>query len=421
MKYNQTQGYGTRGTNMDIVVQKFGGTSVATKDLRDKVAQKIIETKASGKFPVVVVSAIGRNGDPYATDTLLKLAKSIYPEYSSRELDLLMSCGEIISAVLMANTIKSKGYDAVAMTGFQAGITTNSNFGEAEVIKVDPSKMINHLKEDKIVIVTGFQGVSDDGDVTTLGRGGSDTSAAILGEALKAEVVEIYTDVDGVMTADPRLVSEANVIDSLCYEEVYQMARCGAKVIHPKAVEIAQRSNITLKVKNTFNDSDGTVINGQYSHLKLPKKVGYTENLVTAVAHMNDIVQVKLNITSEDERNEFLLRELMKKDISIDMINFFDDRKVFTIEKKNIEAIENILNNYEVEYNMITDCSKVTIIGYKIHGVSGVMARLVLALSKGNIKILQSSDSNTTISCLINGDNLLKAVKLLHKEFDLNK
>lgn len=406
---------------MDIVVQKFGGTSVATKDLRDKVAQKVIETKASGKFPVVVVSAIGRNGDPYATDTLLKLAKSIYPEYSSRELDLLMSCGEIISAVLMANTIKAKGYDAVALTGFQAGITTNSNFGEAQVIKVDPSKMINHLKEDKIVIVTGFQGISDDGDVTTLGRGGSDTSAAILGEALKAEVVEIYTDVDGVMTADPRLVSEANVIDSLCYEEVYQMARCGAKVIHPKAVEIAQRSNITLKVKNTFNDSDGTVINGQYSHLKLPKRMDYDKNLVTAVAHMNDLVQVKLNIASEDERNEFLLRELMEKSISIDMINFFDDRKIFTIEKKNVEAIESILDNYEVEHDMIKDCSKVTIIGYKIHGVPGVMARLVLALSKGNIKILQSSDSNTTISCLINSENILKAVKLLHKEFNLNK
>ncbi len=406
---------------MDIVVQKFGGTSVATNDLRVKVANKVIEKKSSGKFPVVVVSAIGRNGDPYATDTLLRLSQGIYPEITSRELDLLMSCGETISAVLMANTIKSMGYDAVAMTGFQAGITTNSNFGKAEVINVDPAKIINHLKEDKIVIVTGFQGMSGDGDITTLGRGGSDTSAAILGEALKAEVVEIYTDVDGVMTADPRLVSEANVIDSLCYEEVYQMARSGAKVIHPKAVEIAERSNITLKVKNTFNDSDGTIINGRRSYFKIPKQKGYTKNLVTAVANLNNIAQVVINIPFNDERNEALLKELTEKKISIDMINFFDDRKVFTIEEKDIIPIRNILNTYDLEYILTPNCSKVTIIGYKIHGVPGVMARLVLALSKGNIKILQSSDSNTTISCLINSEDLVKAAKILHQEFDLNK
>lgn len=406
---------------MDIVVQKFGGTSVATKDLRVKVANKVIEKKTSGKFPVVVVSAIGRNGDPYATDTLLKLSQGIFPEMSSRELDLLMSCGETISAVLMANTIKSMGHDAVAMTGLQAGIKTNSNFGEAEVIDVNPAKIIKHLKEDRIVIVTGFQGVSCDGDITTLGRGGSDTSAAILGEALKAEVVEIYTDVDGVMTADPRLVSEANVIDALCYDEVYQMARSGAKVIHPKAVEIAQRSNLTLKVKNTFNNSDGTIINGQRSYFKIPKQEGYVNNLVTAVAHMNNIAQVVINIAFDDERNELLLNELTEKKISIDMINFFDDRKVFTIEEKDIIPIRNILDRYELEYIMTPSCSKVTIIGYKIHGVPGVMARLVLALSKGNIKILQSSDSNTTISCLINSDNLTKAAKILHQEFDLNK
>ncbi len=406
---------------MDIVVQKFGGTSVATNDLRVKVANKVIKTKLAGKFPVVVVSAIGRSGDPYATDTLLGLSHEIYPEISSREIDLLISCGETISAVLMANTIKSMGYDAVAMTGFQAGITTNSNFGEAEVINVEPSKIINYLKEDKIIIITGFQGISNSGDITTLGRGGSDTSAAILGEALNAEVVEIYTDVDGVMTADPRLVSEAHVIDSLCYEEVYQMARSGAKVIHPKAVEIAQRSNLTLKVKNTFNDSDGTIINGQRSYFKAPKQKGYSENLVTAVANLNNIAQVVIDIPFNDQRNESLLKELTEKKISIDMINFFDDRKVFTIEEKNIIPIRNILEAYNIEYILTPNCSKVTIIGYKIHGVPGVMARLVLALSNGNIKILQSSDSNTTISCLISSEDIVKASKILHQEFGLNK
>lgn len=406
---------------MDIVVQKFGGTSIATKDLRHKVADKVIQTKDSGKFPVVIVSAIGRNGDPYATDTLLKLSKTVYSELNSRELDLLMSCGETISAVLMANTIKSKGYDAVALTGFQAGIITDSNFGDAEVTKVDPTKIINYLKEDKIVVITGFQGVTKSGDITTLGRGGSDTSAAIMGEALNAEVVEIYTDVDGVMTADPRLVSDANVIESLCYQEVYQMAKCGAKVIHPKAVEIAERANLTLKVKNTFNDTDGTIINHKRSFAGIKINKNQAKNLVTAVAYMNDIAQVVINISSEDKNNDSLLMELTDKRISIDMINFFDDRKVFTISENDIETIKNILDNYSLEYNLTTNCSKVTIIGYKIHGVPGVMARLARTLSRQNIKILQSTDSNTTISCLINSENLLKAVKILHQEFGLNK
>jgi aspartate kinase len=406
---------------MDIVVQKFGGTSVATKDLRDRVAEKVIQAKASGKFPVVVVSAIGRNGDPYATDTLLKLSNTVYSELSSRELDLLMSCGETISAVLMANTIKSKGYDAVALTGFQAGIVTDSNFGDAQVINVDPSNIINFLKEDKIIVITGFQGVTKSGDITTLGRGGSDTSAAIIGEALNAESVEIYTDVDGVMTADPRIVSEANVIDSLCYQEVYQMAKCGAKVIHPKAVEIAERANLTLKVKNTFNDTDGTIINHKRSFSRVKINRNHIKNLVTAVAHMNDIVQVIINISAEDKSNDFLLTELTEKRISIDMINFFDDRKVFTISKNDIGTIKDILDSYGLEYKLKTNCSKVTIIGYKIHGVPGVMARLARALSRENIRILQSTDSNTTISCLINSENLLDAVKILHQEFDLNK
>ena len=406
---------------MEIVVQKFGGTSVATEELRSKVANKVIQTKLSGKYPVVVVSAIGRKGDSYATDTLINLANSVYSETSSRELDLLMSCGETISAVLMANTIKSKGYDSVAFTGYQAGILTNSIYGNAEVIKVDPEKIITNLKNDKIVVVTGFQGISEDGDITTLGRGGSDTTAAILGEALKSEAVEIYTDVDGIMTADPRIVPEANVLNSLCYEEVYQMAKDGAKVIHPKAVEIARRSNVTLKIKNTFNDSDGTIINNQYLYSNNLFNTSNVSNLITAIAHKNDLVQVIVNINSEDPSNKILLSQLESNRISIDMINFFEDRKIFTIEQKDVGILKKIFNDHNINYKLTHGCSKITAIGHRIHGVPGVMARLVYTLSNNSIKILQSSDSNTTISCLINGSDLQKAVKSLHKEFNLNK
>ncbi|MDK2917446.1 MAG: aspartate kinase [Candidatus Petromonas sp.] len=405
---------------MDIVIQKFGGTSVATRELREKIANKIIQTKVSGKYPVVVVSAIGRKGDSYATDTLINLATSIFSESSSRELDLLMSCGEIISAVLMANTIKSKGYDAVALTGFQAGIITDSNFGDAEVIDVNPKTIIENLKSDKIVIITGFQGITESGDITTLGRGGSDTTAAILGEALKSEAVEIYTDVDGVMTADPKIVPEANVIDCLRYEEVYQMARDGAKVIHPKAIEIARRSNITLKIKNTFTNSNGTTINGQFVENKIFPKEKTVKNLITAITHKNNIVQVTVNIDN-NENNKLLLNELEENAISIDMINFFEDRKIFTIEEKDLPILKSILDKNSFDYKLTRNCSKVTIIGHKIHGVPGVMAKIVRTLSNNNIKILQSSDSHTTISCLIDSNNLSKAVKSLHYEFNLNK
>ncbi|RKD27731.1 aspartate kinase [Caminicella sporogenes DSM 14501] len=401
---------------MNIVVQKFGGTSVASQELRDKIADKIIETKLSGKKPVVVVSAIGRKGDSYATDTLINFANSIFSERCSRELDLIMSCGEIISSVIMANTIKSKGYDAVAMTGFQAGIITDENFGNACVKRVDPKNIIENLKEDKIVVVTGFQGITENGDITTLGRGGSDTTAVILGEALKADVVEIYTDVDGVMTADPRLVPDANVIDCLSYDEVYQMATDGAKVIHPKAVEIAERSNITLKIKNTFTDSDGTTIKkSEYTFSNICSKT-----LFTAIAYKNDIVQVNIEIDSDDEKNKLLLDGLEKNKISIDMINFFEERKVFTIEEKDLTILKSILDFYNLKYKLTTNCSKVTAIGHRIHGVPGVMAKIVKILSNENIKILQTSDSNTTISCLITRDNLEKAVRALHYEL-LNK
>lgn len=406
---------------MNIVVQKFGGTSVVTEELRTKIADKVIQTKLSGKYPVVVVSAIGRKGDSYATDTLISLSNSIYPESSSRELDLIMSCGEIISAVLMANTIKSKGHAAIALTGFQAGIITNSDYGNAEVIKVNPKKIVDILKSGKIPVVTGFQGITEKGDITTLGRGGSDTTAVILGEALKAEVVEIFTDVDGVMTADPRLVPEANVIDTLCYEEIYQMAKDGAKVIHPKAVEIAQRSNIILKVKNTFTNSDGTTINNQHIYPNIKKSKGNSECLITAIAHKNDIVQVIIDIDNDDKKNKVLFDGLEKKKISIDMINFFEERKVFTIEEKDLKNLKSILDSNNFNYKLTTNCSKVTAIGHKIHGVPGVMAKLVRTLSNNNVRILQTSDSNTTISCLINRNDLEKAVKALHKELNLNK
>jgi len=409
-----------RGKKMNIIVQKFGGTSITTKELREVVAKKAIQAKLNGEFPVMVVSAIGRKGDPYATDTLIQFANTTCKEYQSRELDLIMSCGEIISSVMVANTIKTLGYKSMALTGFQAGIITNNCFGNAEVVKVEHEKILNILKEGIIPVITGFQGISENNDITTLGRGGSDTTAAILGEALKAEVVEIYTDVEGVMTADPRIVREAKVISKMCYDEVYQMAEEGAKVVHPRAVAVARRSNIPLKVKSIYSDAAGTIITSQLSDYEFSYS-HVDEDVITAIAHKNNISQITVTFDESNEYSELLMNLLTKNNISIDMINFFVGEKIFTIDSVNIEKLESLFKEHKLNYKCIDQCSKITAIGHKMRGVPGIMARIVKALSKHNIQILQTSDSYSTISCLIKDIDLDIAINALHNEFGLNK
>lgn len=406
---------------MNIIVQKFGGTSVATKETREIVAHKVIKAKKEGKEPVVVVSAMGRKGDPYATDTLINLASITCEECNSRELDMIMACGEMISSVVLANTIKSLGYPAAALNGYQAGIITDDHYGNAEVVRVDTQKILKFLEAGFIPVVTGFQGITENGDLTTLGRGGSDTSAAILGEALDADVVEIYTDVDGVMTADPRLVPEAKVINNIGYDEIYQMAEDGAKVVHPRAVVIAKRGNITLKVKNTLSDGPGTIINNKECYIDKYNKNVSMDDLLTAIAHKNDIAQVTVYFEDSMEANELLMDELRDHHISIDLINFFIDKKIFTIDMEKVQKVESILAKNKFDYNIIKNCSKVTAIGNKMRGTPGVMGRIVKALARENIQILQSSDSHNTISCLVKRDDIEVAVNALHKEFNLSK
>lgn len=402
---------------MDIIVRKYGGTSVSTKESRNLIAQDAVELKRKGKYPVIVVSAIGRSGDPYATDTLISNLTNVSDKASSRELDMIMSCGEIISASIMATTIASKGEKSIALTGFQAGIITDDNYSSASVIEVDTSKIIEHLEKGEIVVVTGFQGISKSGDITTLGRGGSDNTAAILGSALKAESIEIYTDVDGVMTADPRIVADAKVLSNISYDEVYQMAIDGAKVVDHKAIEVAKDNGRILKIKNTFNKSEGTII----SSSELVDKSKMDKNLITAVTARRNVSQYTVNIDSKDEKNESLLVDMDKMNISIDLINFFDDRKVYTINTKDIEKMNEILKKLNLKYFIIENCSKIAVIGHRMNGIPGVMKRIVLALHKEKIEILQSSDSNTTIWCLVKSEDTKNAINILHTEFELSK
>ncbi|KPU28162.1 aspartate kinase [Caloranaerobacter sp. TR13] len=404
---------------MKIIIQKFGGTSVSTFENREKVVKKIIDKFNEAYNLVVVVSAMGRKGDPYATDSLISLVDK--QNVSKRDLDLLMSCGEVISAIVLSDHIKRRGYETIVLTGQQAGIVTDSNFGEANVISVNPEKILRHLSQNKIVIVAGFQGADENGDITTLGRGGSDTTAVILGEALKSEVVEIYTDVDGIMTADPRIVPEAKLIEKICYSEVYQLAENGAKVIHPKAVEIAERANLKVVVKNTLNECTGTLITYSETYNYSIDKNKNKDNIITAITHKGERVQIIIYSDGNEEKIQKLMNEIAKNNISLDLINLLLDRKIFTIDKKDLGKLKRILDRSNIRYNLIDNCCKLSIIGNKMSGVPGVMAKIVNALSNEGINILQTSDSHTTIWCLIKEKDAHKAIKVLHKEFNLGK
>lgn len=407
---------------MRILVQKFGGTSVATQERREMVVDKIEAAIKNGYFPVVVVSAIGRSGDPYATDTLIGMVKAVGCETNPRELDMLMACGEIISSVILANTIKKRGIDCVALTGAQAGIITDESFGDAEVLRVEPKNIYKYIEKNIVPIITGFQGVSEKGDITTLGRGGSDVSGSIMGEALNAEAVEIYTDVEGVMTADPRIVPDARVMNTIYYNEVFQMAEYGAKVIHPRAVEIAMRSNIPLIIKNTLSNTPGTLITNYDKTRKY--KEDKKDKLITAVAHVASRTQVKVyfdGTAGEYENDIYLFDKIAKENISLDMIAICPVSKVFIVEDYQVQKLQNLLDSKNMKYDIRGNCSKVTIIGNKMRGTPGIMVKVIKALARHKIEILQTSDSHTTISCLVDTEFDKLAVNALHQEFELDK
>ncbi len=259
---------------MNILVQKFGGTSVATEESREAVYKKIEIAAEKGYAMVIVISAMGRVGDPYATDTLLNLLIKQNENVSKRELDMAFICGEIISGALVTSAMQKKGYDAVYLTGEQAGIITDGVFTDSRVINVKTDKIKALLEQGKMVIVAGGQGISEDMEYTSLGRGGSDTTACVLGVALGAQKVEIYTDVDGFMTADPRKVKDAKLLEAITHENCINMAYSGAKVMNARAVEeAAKNKEMPLYIKNTFSEHEGTVI-GDFGKLDIPKAVG---------------------------------------------------------------------------------------------------------------------------------------------------
>ncbi|CAM2934056.1 aspartate kinase [Hathewaya histolytica] len=394
---------------MKLIIQKFGGTSVSTEVRRKKTVEKIKGAIKEGYIPIVVVSAMGRIGSPYATDTLISLITKEFKNKNLQALDTIMSCGEIISTVVMCNELFNVGIEALPLSGGQAGIITDNNYNNANILDVDKNKILDIIKDGKIPVVAGFQGITKDGFITTIGRGGSDVTAALLGAALKADKVVIYTDVDGIMTTDPRIVPEASLIKEINYEEIFQFAEQGAKVIHPRAVEIAKKNGIPLLIKNTMSESEGTLI-GDFYQPDLNK-------VVTGITNINGRTQFRVKCCNE---NYFKLFDTFaENNISLDLINVFPKEKIFTVDQEYKDKTESIINNFKLQYEIIDRCSKISIIGSGMKGKPGVMARILTALTRKKVEVLQTADSHMTIWCLVREDDVKNAIKSLHEEFKL--
>lgn len=395
---------------MKIIVQKFGGTSVRDEHGRAQAFRHIKGALNEGYKVVVVVSAMGRQGDPYATDTLLQLIGGANTHVTKRERDIVMSCGEIISSVVFTNMLGENGIAAVSMTGAQAGFRTTADYTNAKIVEMKCERLLRQLEEVDVVVVAGFQGAAKNGDMTTIGRGGSDTSAAALGAAINADYVDIFTDVEGVMTADPRIVENARQLDVVTYNEICNMAYQGAKVIHPRAVEIAMQAKIPLRVRSTYSDSLGTLVT---SMAQGTKGADIKDRTVTGIAHVSGITQLRV----QGNEPAAVFQAMANAKISVDFISISPERATFTVTADNESLALETLHELGYSVEVTPNCAKVSAVGAGIAGVPGVTAKIVTALAERNIAILQSADSHTTIWVLVREHDMKAAVNALHDVF----
>lgn len=405
---------------MKIIVQKFGGTSVRNEEGRERAIYHLNNALSEGYKVVVVVSAMGRKGEPYATDTLLSLVDGNKASLNKRELDMLMACGELISSVVFTNLLNENGIKATALNGAQAGFVTNDDFTNAKILEMKCDRLLKELEEYDVVVVTGFQGATTEGDTTTLGRGGSDTSASALGAALMADYIDIFTDVEGVMTADPRIVEDARPLSVVTYNEICNMAYQGAKVVHPRAVEIAMQAKVPMRVRSTYADSAGTLVTSQGEAQQRGSDV--QERLVTGIAHVSNVTQIKVfSKEGHYDTQAEVFKAMAQEKISVDFINISPKGVVYTVTDEATDKAIDVLHGLGYEPAVIRNCAKVSTVGAGIAGVPGVTSKIVTALSGEGIQILQSADSHTTIWVLVKEEDLKKAVNALHGAFDLSK
>ncbi|MGN8644944.1 aspartate kinase [Gracilibacillus sp. HCP3S3_G5_1] len=404
---------------MRVLVQKFGGTSVKNKETREYAIRHINEALAEGYKVVVVVSAMGRYPEPYSTDSLLTLIDGNNSKLSNKEKDLLLSCGETISATVFTNDLLQHDINAVAITGGEAGIITTSIFSNAQIKTVDTKNLYHLLNNHQVVVVAGFQGKTENNEVTTIGRGGSDTSATALGAALQAEYVDIFTDVNGIMTADPRLVANAQKLDTISYTEISNLAYQGAKVIHPRAVEIAMQANVPIRVRSTKLKDKGTLITN------VPE-TDYSESvhdrLATGIAYVNHITQIRIEEAKEPQQLHVkVFKAMAEAGISVDFINISPNGVIYTIFERDEKLAKQVLESLQIKPTITKDCAKISLVGAGMSGVPGVTSKIVQTLTNKKIPILQSADSHRTIWVLIQNVHLETALNALHEAFQLEK
>jgi aspartate kinase len=403
----------------NIIVQKYGGTSVADVEKIQNVAKRVASTRKKGHEVVVVVSALGDT-----TDELIALAKKIAEHPSERELDMLMSTGEQVSCALLAMAIHKLGLDAISFTGAQVGIVTDNSFTKARIMDINTKRIEEELKKGKVVIVAGFQGVSLNQDITTLGRGGSNLTAVALAKVLDAGVCEMYTDVEGVFTADPRIVKDAKKIDRLSYEEMFELASLGAQVLQPRSIEFAMKFGVPIHVRSSFSEREGTIISREVKAME--------DIVVSGVAVNKD--EAKITICDVPDKPGIaakIFKDIAKENINVDMIVQNVSRTgstdlSFTVPGadlgKTIKAAGDISKKIGAgEVTFDKEIAKVSVVGIGMRSHSGVAASMFEALAEKGINIEMISTSEIKISCVVKKENGEAAVRAIHEKFGLGK
>ena len=405
----------------DIIVQKFGGTSVADVEKIKNVARAVIREKENGNDVVVVVSAMG-----HTTDYLVKMAKDLNPNPSAREMDMLLSTGEGVSIALLAMAIQAQGYEAESLNAMQIGIHTENIHMKARITDIDTTRLERDLAAGKIIVVAGFQGVTEGNEITTLGRGGSDISAVALAAALKAKRCDIYTDVEGVYTTDPRIVPTASRLKEISYGEMLELAQAGANVLHPRSVETAKVYNVPLRVRSSFKlDNLGTLVLG-VDEMEINKAVA------GIAADLSQARIVVCDVPDKPGAAAAVFTALADSKISVDMIiQSYADKVAntndiaFTICADDVDAALEVLNKLKDKWHFSkveanTDIAKVSAVGAGMIGRPGIASKMFQALADANINIRMIATSEIKISCLVNKEDTKKAIKVLHDVFELN-
>ena len=390
--------------SLGTLVMKFGGTSVADPEKLKDVARRLVEARAAGTRVVAVLSAMGDT-----TDDLVRLAYEVSPRPKPRELDMLISVGERISCALAAMAIHDLGAEAISLTGSQAGIVTDTVHGRAKIVDVRARRIHEALDQDKIVLVAGFQGVSTDFDITTLGRGGSDTTAVALAAALGAQVCEIYTDVKGVFTADPRLVPNARKLHAVSYEEMLELAASGAKVLQVRSVEVARNHDVKLHVRSTFSPEDGTWVREEDDRM-------LEKALISGVTHTREETLYRVSGTTASR----LFSALADAGVNVDTIVQTGPEIVFSAPADDRDAASDVLDGLSVDWNAREDLGKVSVIGAGMKSHPGVAAKAFETLAQAGIEPEVVTTSPIKIACHLRSDQVDEAVVVLHRAFELD-